>query len=182
MDPSGRSAPDADRCVAPSLQPGRAPAARERPARRDEPGRPAAGAARVRGGVSAQAARLHAPPQGQSRHDRLGADQWLAGQHLAREAPRVRPLLHRAVVTRIRSENHRPDLLARILDERLLSGGAANLPRQRPLVAGDRLRLILLGAFAVGLAVSITLAETALAALTLRLGWRVVRGHVRLDG
>jgi len=53
---------------------------------------------------------------------------------------------------------------------------------QRPLVAGDRLRAILLGAFAVGLAFSITLAETALAALALRLAWGVVAGRVRLDG
>ncbi len=48
--------------------------------------------------------------------------------------------------------------------------------------ADDRVRWVLLGAFTLGLAVSITLAETALAALTARLGWRVVTGRVRLAG
>src|SRR5439155_1727095 len=47
------------------------------------------------------------------------------------------------------------------------------------LVTGDRLRVILLGAFAVGLAFSITLAESALAALALRLAWRLVSGRAR---
>jgi len=46
-------------------------------------------------------------------------------------------------------------------------------------VTGDRLRVILLGAFAVGLAFSITLAESALAALALRLAWRLVSGRAR---
>ena len=49
-------------------------------------------------------------------------------------------------------------------------------------MTGDRLRVILLGAFAVGLAFSITLAESALAALALRLAWGVVAGRARLDG
>ncbi|PYN66219.1 MAG: hypothetical protein DMD90_07920 [Candidatus Rokuibacteriota bacterium] len=46
-------------------------------------------------------------------------------------------------------------------------------------MTGDRLRVILLGAFAVGLAFSITLAESALAALALRLAWRLVSGRAR---
>jgi putative inorganic carbon (hco3(-)) transporter len=43
-------------------------------------------------------------------------------------------------------------------------------------------RVVLLGAFAVGLAFSITLAETALAALALRLAWRLLSGRARLAG
>ena len=40
----------------------------------------------------------------------------------------------------------------------------------------------LLALFAIGLAFSITLAETALAVLTLRLAWRCVSGRARLEG
>src|SRR5262249_29248009 len=133
VDERRRSAPDADRRVAPTLQPGRASPARERPAGRDEPGRPAAGAAGVRRGVSPEAARLHAPPQGEGRHDRVGADQWLAGEHVTRETSRVRPLLHRALVARLRFEDPPADLLARLLGERLLDntyrGAVARLAR-----------------------------------------------------
>ncbi len=46
----------------------------------------------------------------------------------------------------------------------------------------DRPRRILLAAFAIGLAFSITLSETALAVLALRLIWRCVSGRARLDG
>jgi len=49
-------------------------------------------------------------------------------------------------------------------------------------VVDERLHVILLGAFAVGLAVSITLAETALTLLALRLAWRVLSGRARLAG
>src|SRR5262249_27959750 len=49
-------------------------------------------------------------------------------------------------------------------------------------VVDERLRVILLGAFALGLAVSITLAETALTLLALRLAWRLLSGRARLAG
>ena len=49
-------------------------------------------------------------------------------------------------------------------------------------MSDDRLRRILLPTFAIGLAFSITLSETALAMLALRLIWRGVSGRARLDG
>ena len=50
------------------------------------------------------------------------------------------------------------------------------------LVAADRSRTFLLGAFVVGLAVSITLAETALAVLVVRLVVRIAAGRAHLRG
>jgi O-antigen ligase len=43
----------------------------------------------------------------------------------------------------------------------------------------ERVRLVLVGAYVLGLGVSISLAETALAFLALRAVWRVARGHAR---
>ena len=62
--------------------------------------RPAARAAVLRRAVQAPDSAVHAPPQGEGRHHRLGAGQRLARQHVAREAHRVRPLLHRELVAR----------------------------------------------------------------------------------
>jgi O-antigen ligase len=49
-------------------------------------------------------------------------------------------------------------------------------------VLDERLRVGLLAAFVLGLALSITLAEVALAALALRLGWRLATGRARPAG
>ena len=54
----------------------------------------------LRRAVQAPHSAIHAAPQGQGRHHRLGAGQRLARQHLAREAHRVRSLLHRELVGR----------------------------------------------------------------------------------
>jgi len=56
-------------------------------------------------------------------------------------------------------------------------------PRSGGVVSADeRAGRALMAAFAVGLAVSITLAQTALALLALRLLWRLVGGRARLAG
>ncbi len=68
--------------------------------------RPAARAAVLRRAVQAPHPAVHAAPQGEGRHHRLGAGQRLARQHLAREADRVRPLLHRELVARARLQDH----------------------------------------------------------------------------
>ena len=49
---------------------------------------------------------VHAAAQGQGGHHRLGAGQWLARQHLARKAHRVRPVLHRELVGLARPQDH----------------------------------------------------------------------------
>src|SRR5207302_8947477 len=146
-----------------------AAAARQRAARRHEPGGPAAGTAGLRGGLPAPRAGLHAAPQGQGRHHRLGADQRLARQHVDREAHRVRPRLHRAVVHRLRPEEPRPDTVARLPQpERLLTlHGAVTLPRPVTLRRFELARAVLLAAFVVGLAASISLAQLALTGLLL---------------
>src|SRR6185436_13143347 len=56
---------------------------------------------------------VHAAAQGQGRDYRLSAGQRLARQHLAREAHRVRSLLHRELVGVARSEDHVDDAAAR---------------------------------------------------------------------
>ena len=68
-----RRAADPHRRLPPALQPRRAAAVRQRAARGDERGGPAAGAAGLRRAVPADRARLHAAPQGQVGHHRLGA-------------------------------------------------------------------------------------------------------------
>src|SRR5262249_10947043 len=128
-------------------EPGRAAAALQRAAGRDEPGRPAPGAPELRRGLSQARPRLHAPPQGEGGDHRLGPDQRLARQHVDREADRVRPLLHRALEPRLRSEDPRADHLGRLSPQ-----------PQRPL---SRTPGWLLRALAVGLSASISLSETA---------------------
>ncbi len=69
-------------------------------ARRHVDRRPAARAAVLRRAVQAPHPAVHAAPQGEGRDHRLGAGERLARQHLAREAHRIRPLLHRELVGR----------------------------------------------------------------------------------
>ena len=108
-----RPARDADRPVAAALRLRRAAAALERAAGRHVDRRPAARAPLLRRAVQAPHPAVHAPPQGQGRHHRLGAGQRLARQHVAREAHRVRPLLHRELVGRPRHQDHVADARAR---------------------------------------------------------------------
>src|SRR5205085_5069673 len=146
----------------------RAAAAVQCAARRDEPGRPSARAAVVRGRLSASCAALHAAAQGEGRDHRLGADQRLAGQHLDREAHRVRPLLHRALVPRLRHQDPAADRLARLPQpERLLTAVLATLRGALPTERLDHARVVaaLLVVLAAGLAFSITLSETTLVVL-----------------
>ena len=90
----------AGRPLAAPLRPRRAAAVLERAAGRHVDRRPAAGAAVLRRAVQAPHPAVHAAPQGEGRHHRLGAGQRLARQHVAREADRVRPVLHRELVGR----------------------------------------------------------------------------------
>ena len=76
-----RSARDAARPVPAPLEPRRAAAALERAARRHVDRRPASRAAALRRAVQAQDSAVHAAPQGEGRHHRLGAGQRLARQH-----------------------------------------------------------------------------------------------------
>ena len=108
-----RSARHAVRAIPATIQPGRAAAALERAARRHVDRRPAAGAAALRRAVQAQDPAIHAPPQGEGGPDRLGAGERLARQHAAREADRVRPLLHRELVGPARPEDHVADARSR---------------------------------------------------------------------
>ena len=78
----------------------------ERAGRRHVDRRTAAGAAVLRRAVQAPHPAVHAAPQGQGRHHRLGAGQRLARQHLARKANRVRPVLHRELVGDARHQDH----------------------------------------------------------------------------
>src|SRR5262245_44569438 len=59
---------------------------------------------------------------------------------------------------------------------------AAELAGRPALSVDDRIRRALLAGFALGLAVSITLAETALTLLAMRLIWRLARRRARVDG
>src|SRR4051794_34594053 len=142
------------------MEPRRAPAALQRAARRHEPGRPAARAPELRRGLPAPRARLHAAPQGEGRHHRLGADQRLARQHLDREAHRVRPVLHRALVDRLRPEDPDADPVALPQPQRVLSARALVSPKA---LAAARAPLLLL--LVAGLAVSISLAQIVLGVL-----------------
>ena len=109
-----RPALHAGRPLAAPLRPRRAAAALERAARRHVDRRPAARAAVLRRAVQAPHPAVHAAPQGEGRHHRLGAGQRLARQHVAREAHRVRPLLHRELVGRPRHQDHVADAGARL--------------------------------------------------------------------
>ena len=104
-----RPARHAVRAVPAPIEPRRAAAALERAPRRHVDRRPAAGAAALRRAVQAQDSAVHAAPQGEGRTHRLGAGERLARQHAAREADRVRPLLHRELVGPPRSEDHVAD-------------------------------------------------------------------------
>src|SRR5207245_2676156 len=131
-------------------------AAVPRAARRDEPGRPAAGAAVVRGGLPASHAALHAAAQGEGRHHGVGADQRLARQYVDREAHRVRPLLHRALVARLRHQDPAADHLARLPQpERVLTAVLATLRGALPTERPDHARVVaaLLLVLAAGLGV-----------------------------
>ena len=92
--------------LAAALRSRRAAAVLERPARRHVHRRPPSGAAVLRRTVQAPHPAIHAPAQGQGRDHRLGASQRLARQHVTREAHRIRPLLHRELVGRPRSQDH----------------------------------------------------------------------------
>src|SRR5437762_5660081 len=142
------------------MEPRRAATAVQRAPRRHEPGRSAARAAELRRGLSAPRARLHAAPQGEGRHHRLGADQRLARQHVDREAHRVRPVLHRAVVDRLRLEDPDADPVALSQPQRVLRPRALVGPRA---LAAARVPLLLL--LVAGLAVSISLAQITLGVL-----------------
>ena len=71
--------------------------------------RAAARAPVLRRAVQAPHPAVHAAAQGEGRHHRLGAGQRLARQHVAREAHRVRPLLHRELVGVARPQDHVAD-------------------------------------------------------------------------
>ncbi len=109
----GRLARDHGRPLAPAGRSRRAAAVRQRAQGRDVDRRSAARAPLLRRAVQAPHPAVHAAPQGQGRHHRLGAGQRLARQHLAREAHRVRPLLHRELVGLARSQDHLADGRAR---------------------------------------------------------------------
>jgi hypothetical protein len=87
----------------------RAAAVLERPEGRHVDRRAAARAPVLRRAVQAPHPAVHAAAQGQGRHHRLGAGQRLARQHLAREAHRVRPVLHRELVGVARPQDHVAD-------------------------------------------------------------------------
>ena len=74
---------------------------------------PAARAAVLRRSVQAPHPAVHAPPQSEGRHHRLGAGERLARQHLARKAHRVRSVLHRELVGPPRPEDHVDDAVPR---------------------------------------------------------------------
>ncbi len=86
----------------------RAAAALERAARRHVDCRPASRTSVFRRAVQAPDSAVHAAPQGQGRHHRVGAGQRLARQHVARKAHRVRSVLHRELVGRARHQDHVP--------------------------------------------------------------------------
>src|SRR5262245_44935112 len=67
----------------------------------------------------------------------MGADQRLAWEHVARQADRVRPLLHRAVVTRLRLEDPSDDAVAGLREqERVLIQAPRTIVRA-VLTVGD---------------------------------------------
>ena len=87
----------------------RAAAALERAPRRHVDCRTAAGAAAFRRAVQAPHPAVHAAAQGEGGTDRLGAGERVAGQHAAREADRIRFVLHRELVGAPRLEDHVAD-------------------------------------------------------------------------
>ena len=93
-----RPARDAHRPLAAPTRRRRAAAVLERAPGRHVDRRPASRAAVLRRAVQAQDPAIHASPQGEGGHHRLGAGQRLARQHVARKAHRVRPVLHRELV------------------------------------------------------------------------------------
>ena len=115
-----RPALHAGRTLAAAVRPRRAAAIVERPARRHVDRRPAARASLFRRAVQAPDPAIHAAPQGQGGHHRLGAGQRLARQHLPREAHRVRSLLHRELVGRAGSQDHVAHVAERPAEARLL--------------------------------------------------------------
>ena len=135
---SGRSARDADRPLAAPARSRRVAAVLERAEGRDVDRRPAARAAVLRRAVQAPHPAVHAAPQGEGRHHRLGAGQRLARQHVAREAHRVRPLLHRELVGVARPEDHVADARARRVPARATPREPAVLawPKQRVVITG----------------------------------------------
>ena len=92
--------------------------------RRDVDRRPAARAAALRRAVQAPDPPVHVAAQGEGGAHRLGAGERLARQHAAREADRVRPLLHRELVGAPRCEDHVADDHQRLLPQaRVLTRG-----------------------------------------------------------
>ena len=101
-----RSPVHARRTLAAAIRSRRTAAVLERAARRHVDCRPPPGAPVLRRAVQAPDPAIHAAPQGQVRHHRLGTGQRLERQHVAREAYRIRSLLHRELVRRAGSQDH----------------------------------------------------------------------------
>ena len=113
-----RPAGDPGRPLAAALRPRRVAAVPQRAEGRDVDRRAAARTPLFRRAVQAPHPAVHAPPQGQGRHHRLGPGQRLARQHLAREAHRVRPVLHRELVGVPGPQDHLADRLRGIFSHR----------------------------------------------------------------
>src|SRR5262249_29167747 len=114
MGPRRRPAADPPGPHPPAVLARRAAPALERAEGGHEHGGAAAGAAILRPPVQDADPSVHAPPQGEVRPDRVGPGEWPAGQHLAREAHRVRPLLHPELVAGPRREGPAPHPLSRL--------------------------------------------------------------------
>ena len=87
----------------------------------------------LRRAVPPDGARLHAAPQGEVGGHRLGAGQRAPRQYVAREAHRVRHLVHRALVSVARRQDHRADRGAhRVRAQRLLTWTPSRRISSRP--------------------------------------------------
>ena len=104
-----RQSRDDRRRVPAPPRPRRVAAVLERVEGRDVDRRAAARAAVLRRAVQALHPAVHAAPQGEGGYHRVGTGQRLARQHVAREAHRVRSLLHRELVGDARHQDHVAD-------------------------------------------------------------------------
>jgi hypothetical protein len=75
---------------------------------------PASRAAGVRRPLPCLDPALHAPAPREVRHHRLGAGEWAPRRHAPRAEDRVRPLLHRALVDELRSQDPLPHRLPHV--------------------------------------------------------------------
>ena len=124
---AGRRARHAPGIAAPQDEPGRAPAALERPARGHEPGGTEAGTAGVHRRVPPRDPGLHAPAQGEGRAHGLGSGARLARQHLAPRARRARHLLHPELDARARHPDPAADPVARLAPAATPTDGCCRL-------------------------------------------------------